>query len=184
MLVFESHLELMVIWLLAAMPEVATIVDQPPPVPYLDHAGVERTHTFDFLVTMRDGRRLFIAVKPAKRAGKALIVAKAIAAQLKPGIADEVHVVTDAAFTRTERHNAALIAQCARFPVTEHDETIDRITARMTGAVRIGHLVETSGLAGMGFRAIIRLVGSGLLQPVATRQRLTTDSYVVRRPSI
>ena len=99
-------------------------------------------------------------------------------------IADEVHVVTDANFTRTERYNASLIAQCARFPVTEDDETIDRITARMTGAVKVGDLVEISGLAGMGFRAIMRLIGRGLLQPVATRQRLTTNSYIVRRPSI
>lgn len=180
--VFESHLEL--IWMLAAMSEVATIIDQPPPVSYLDHAGVERTHTFDFLVTMRDGRRLFIAVKPAKRARKVRAVANAIAAQLAAGIADEVHVVTDANFTRTERYNASLIAQCARFPVTEDDETIDRITARMTGAVKVGDLVEISGLAGMGFRAIMRLIGRGLLQPVATRQRLTTNSYIVRRPSI
>ncbi len=58
---FESHLELMVFFMLALLPEVATIREQPPAVTYQDGDTLHH-HTFDFLVIFRDGSRMYLAV--------------------------------------------------------------------------------------------------------------------------
>ncbi len=68
--VFESHLELMVFFLLTLRPETATVEDQPPAVTYWDGETLRR-HTFDFLVINHDGSRMYVAVKPAQRASSA-----------------------------------------------------------------------------------------------------------------
>lgn len=179
--VYESHIELCVIWILSAMPDVVQIIDQPPAVVYVDATGQIRKHTFDFLVVFRDGRRLLIAVKPAAKAPQAWVVARAVAEQLPPGIADAVHVVTDADFTRADRYNAAMLFEASRFPIEEHDLEIDRITSRTAGAVRISDLVDAAGFGGAGFRSVIRLIARGTLVPVASGKRITPEAYVSRR---
>ncbi len=178
--VFESHIELCVIWILSTMPDVVEIIDQPPAVTYVDAAGILRTHTFDFLVIMADGRRLFLMVKPAAKADKARALARTIANQLPPGIANSIHVVTDADFSRIDRHNAQLMFECARFPVRAHDAVIDSLTIAMTGAVKVSELVSVSRLGGAGFRAVMRALAGGILSPANPGARITTDSYVVR----
>jgi len=181
--VFESHLELMVFYLLAIMPQVREIVDQPPAVTFVDENGVPRRHTFDFLVLCEDGTRILIAVKPAEkleRSGLRQIV-DLIAFQLNPVVADKIKIVSESDFTYADRYNAAQAFECSRFPIEEHDQTIARITADMLGSVKISDLVRASGLGGMGFRAIIRLITYGTLSPVVPRRRITPDTCVICR---
>lgn len=178
--VFESHIELCVIWICSTMPDVVEIIDQPPAVTYVDSAGIPRKHTFDFLVIMADGRRLFLMVKPAAKATKARALARMIAGQLAAGTANSIHVVTDADFSRTDRHNAQLLFECMRFPISAHDSAIDSITVNMAGAVKVNELVSASGLGGLGFRAVMRALARGILAPAEPGARITADSYVVR----
>lgn len=182
-LVFESRLEHFVIYMLAAMPDVVCIEDQPSPVTYVDSQGKVRRHTVDFRVTLRDGRRLVILVKTASKAAKAWAVARALADQLPPGFADEIHVVTEADFSRIDRYNAQLMFESARFPIEAHDAEIDRITARTRGALKISDLVEVSGLGGAAFKAIVRLIAVGTLRQATPGKRIGYDTYVVRRTS-
>jgi hypothetical protein len=181
LLVFESHLELMVFYLLAMLPGVATIFDQPKAVEYIDDAGRLRHHTFDFLIVMHDGTRIYIAVKPSARVIKSGIqhTIELIAGQLPVGTADSIKLITDADFTRADRFNASQAFECSRFPIAEHDDLVDRITAEMIGAVRINDLVEVSGVGGGAFRAVVRLISRGIFAPAATG-RITPESYVVR----
>ncbi|MGH2322769.1 hypothetical protein, partial [Enterococcus faecalis] len=83
---FESHLELMVFFMLVLRAQTATIEDQPPAVTYWDGTTSHR-HTFDFLVINHDGSRIYIAVKPAKRVERSGIrtTLSLIVNQLPPG---------------------------------------------------------------------------------------------------
>jgi hypothetical protein len=182
-LVFESHLELMVLLMLWMKMQVVQIIDQPPPVTYVDDFGEPHRHTFDFFITLADGTRIFIAVKPVAKLVSSGLPRKVelIAEQLEPGVADRIHIITDADFTYADRYNAVQMYECSRFPVPEHDEVIDRITGDMLGAVKIADLVDTAGLGGAGFRAVIRLITEGVLIPALPRRRITPDSHVLRR---
>ncbi|MDA9509424.1 hypothetical protein XI09_33270 [Bradyrhizobium sp. CCBAU 11386] len=183
--VFESHLELMVMFLFAIRPDVAEIIDQPASVSFIDRDGKLRRHTFDFLIILAGGLKIFIAVKPEKRVAQSGIrqTISLIAEQLAPGIADQIALITDRDFTRADRFNAQQAFECARFPIPEHDDLIDRMTENMIGSAKIADLVDTSGLGGMGFRAVVRLLARRVLAPTQPSRRITPDSYVVRRTS-
>jgi hypothetical protein len=170
----------MVLYLLSMMPQVRQVIDQPPAVAYIDDSGIPRRHTFDFLIVLENGTRILIAVKPAAKVVRSGLRrnVELICEQLPPGIADRINIITDADFTYADRYNAQQAFECARFPITEHDEAIARITQDMLGAVKIADLVETSGLGGAGFRAIIRLITRGTLAPVLPGGRIMSDSYV------
>ncbi|MBN8978637.1 MAG: TnsA endonuclease N-terminal domain-containing protein [Rhizobiales bacterium] len=181
--VFESHLELMVLFMLWTMVRVKEIVDQPKQITFIDDDGIERGHTFDFLVVLDDGTRILIAVKPAAKLAHSGLRRKVrlIAEQLSPGVADRINIVTDADFSYADRFNATQAFECNRFPIPAHDDIIASITENTIGAVKISDLVEKAGVGGAGYRAVVRCITSGLLAPAATRQRITADSYVIRR---
>ncbi|WP_315810672.1 hypothetical protein [Bradyrhizobium sp. SZCCHNR3107] len=182
--VFESHLELIAFFLLSLLPTTATIFDQPTAVDYRDGEARHR-HTFDFLVINHDGKRAMIAVKPAVQVRKSGInrILRLIAEQIPAGIADSVHLITDADFTYADRYNATQAFDCSRFPNVEHDNAVNLLMAELVGAVRIVDIVNASGLGGMAFRAVIRLITSGVLVPVKPRERITPDSLVIRKLS-
>jgi hypothetical protein len=181
--VFESHLELVTLYLLAMMPDVVQIIDQPSAITFVDDDQIVRRHTFDFLIVLKDGTRILVAVKPAEKVARSGIgrTIELIAGQIGPGIADRIIVITDNDFTRVDRFNAQQAFECMRFPIPEHDEAIERITGDMLGSVKIADLVEASGLGGLGFRAVIRCIARGVLAPVTPKHRITPDSYVIRR---
>lgn len=180
--VFESHLELCVLLLLASMPEVQQIIDQPPPVKYIDDNGEVKRHTFDFLVVIKNLIRILIAVRPVARLAKSGLprTVELISDQLPPGIADRIIIITDADLTYADRYNALQAFECGRFPIVKHDNAILALTEDMLGSVKIADLVESAGLGGAGFRAVIRVITRGALMPVLPRRRITPDSYIIR----
>ncbi|MGM4922161.1 hypothetical protein AB8A31_04575 [Tardiphaga sp. 804_B3_N1_9] len=175
---FESHLELMAFFMLALLPEVATIQEQPNAVTYQDGETFHH-HTFDFLVIFRDGRRKYVAVKAAARVASSRIehVLGLIAAQLPPALGASVHLITDADFTYADRFNAIQAFDFCMDPVKEHDEAMTRLVSEITGAVRIADLVAASGLGAMGFRSVIRLIAYRQLAAVKPG-RVTYDTFV------
>jgi hypothetical protein len=180
--VYESGLEQNVLRYFCARPDVAEVIDQPPPVYYVDADGKRHQHTFDFLIELKDGSRHFIFVKPEEKVRKYNLrsLIRLIAAQVPKNVADKVHLITDKNFTRSDLHNNHQAAECLKFPVHEHDALIDRITGDLTGAAKISDLVEVSGLGGMAFRAIVRLIAQGVLVPADPKARILPTSYVSR----
>ncbi|RIA01669.1 hypothetical protein D1920_10905 [Rhodopseudomonas palustris] len=177
-IVFESHLELMVFFMLTLRTKTATVEDQPPAVAYRD-GNTLRHHTFDFLVINHDGSRMYVAVKPAKRVERSGIKAtlRLIAAQIPPRTAT-VHLVTDADFSYAARYNATQAYDFLRFPVQEHDEAMAAFANQITTSMRIADLVAASGLGAMGFRSIVRLIVHRVFEPVNPRERITYDSFI------
>lgn len=177
-IVFESHLELMVFFMLTLRMQTATVEDQPAAVTYWDGETLRR-HTFDFLVINHDGSRMYVAVKPAKRVERSGIktTLRLIAEQSPPG-SPSVHLVTDADFSYAARYNATQAFDFLRFPVEEHDEAIAALATEITASVRIADLVEASGLGAMGFRSIVRLIVHRVFEPVNPKERITYELFI------
>ncbi|WP_235962728.1 TnsA endonuclease N-terminal domain-containing protein [Jannaschia marina] len=108
MIQFESKLEQRVLFLYLARPDIWDVWEQPPSVTYRDERGAIRQHVIDFLVTLRCGRKLAVAVKPLKRAQRSAFLSElqAIRRQLAKDVADDLVLVTDRDFTKEEALNA------------------------------------------------------------------------------
>lgn len=176
---FESHLELMVFFMLALLPGVATIQEQPPAVTYQDGETFHH-HTFDFLVIFRDGGRMYVAVKPAARVISSRIehVLGLIATQMSPDKFASIRLITDADFTYADRFNAIQAYDFCMDPIKEHDDAMTSLISEISGAVRIADLVSASGLGAMGFRSMVRLIAYRQLAAVKPGERITYDSFV------
>lgn len=175
----ESVLEARLWFILRIDPQVAWIWEQPQPILYRDEDGTVHRHTFDFLVFLRDGRRIAIAVKPHGKVASSGIehTLDLIRAQSGTVYADKILLRTEAHITRTRSYNARLIfeAFCERDP--EAVDTIAALVRTLQGAVRIGDLIRVSGLEGAALPAIACLIGDGVLH-LTGDVRIAPDAFV------
>lgn len=176
----ESHTEMMVALVMRARLSVVDIESQVA-FCWTDRGGCDRTHYFDYRVSLRDGSRVAIFVKSAKRAASARVQAqlRAIAAQVTPAFADRVVVMTEQHLDPIETHNAELLYE-TRASEPEVDALARRALRLITGPVRIRDLVAEIGRDGQGFRAVVRLIGLGELELVDT-VRIGHEALVRRR---
>ena len=146
----ESHLEMQVGLVMLARQDVVHLEPQVPS-PWVDRHGARRTHFFDFRLTLRDGTRVALIVKPAAKAqdpGFRDITAR-VAAHVTPAVADRVFVITERDLDPIELHNAELLHSC-RAPDPEVDATARRLALNICGAARIDTLTRTMGRAVAG----------------------------------
>lgn len=163
----ESGLEKKVAHALLTHSQVADLQEQPPAVAWIDAAGNRHRHTFDFLATLKDGRKLAVAVKPRDPAERHRLadVLALIAKQLPRGFADGVLLVTDADLPRHLVHNSALLHHARRAP----DADLDAFVLSLVGAASvttIGALVRASGRGGDAFRSITRMIADGVISVI------------------
>lgn len=180
---FESQLEYWILLALLARWDVVDVWEQPTPVEYVDDDGVKCTHTFDFLVTLRDGRRIAVAVKPAAKVESTGIkrIVDLIAEQMSPAFAGYVTLVTDKSLTIDDRINAQLIHAVSDDNEPEDDAVVARLVKKLRGETTVGKLVAASGLDGYGFRAVVRSIGAGHLM-LTGNCVIDDDSVVTRGP--
>lgn len=97
MIHFESWLEYLVLCLLLVQHDPYDVWEQPPAISYIDPRGRPSTHYFDFLVTLRNGTKLAVTVKPMKHVKKYSFVREleCIRAATPKQYADKVFLVTD-----------------------------------------------------------------------------------------
>lgn len=160
----ESGLEKKVAHFLLTHPQVADLREQPPAVRWTDAAGVAHRHTFDFLATLKDGRKIAVAVKPKAVADRKRLVEilAMIAAQLPRGFANGVLLLTDADLPRDVVHNSTLLHHARRAPDPDLDATVLAL-AKATPVATIGALIRDSGRGGAAFRSITRMIANGLI---------------------
>lgn len=163
----ESGLEKKAAHFLLTHPQVADLREQPNAIEWKDAEGQVRRHTFDFLATLLDGRKIAVAVKPTIQAERKRLraVLEHIAGQLPKSFADGVLLITDADLPRDVAHNAALLHHAKRAPEPSH-EVIVRDLLEFPGRSTVGELVAASGLGGAGFRAVVRLIAAGTIKIV------------------
>ena len=162
-MVFESLLEMKVLHLLLARPDIWDLWEQPERIRYVDADGTTKLTFFDFLITLRCGRKIAIAVKPA-----AIVEGtgfrqelELIRASTPLSFADDVVLVTDRSFTPADARNAERLQEFRRTPDEEADEIITELLRGLRSETTIAALVASSGLDGRGFRAAFRAIYSG-----------------------
>lgn len=176
----ESWLELRVIHILAAQPEVVDLREQVR-FRYGWNPRKLSEHIFDVLVTTLDGRTIAYAIKPAKRARseKFQVTMREVAWWVrKTGFADEVRQITDADFSQVEQDNAMAMAAVAGVD-PEADEVAVRVAADLVGVRSLRELTGETGLGARGYRSLIRLFRKGLLELVS--HELIGPDAMVRR---
>ena len=175
----ESHLELSHLFILNAEPAIADLREQ---VRFrYGPRGAERVHVFDMLATRRDGARIAYAVKPEVRlaSGRFLAEMREVAWWVaKTRFAAEVRLLTDADVDPVALHNAKLIA-AVREADPEAETAARKAAAGITGAVSLRDLTVATGLEARGYRALLRLIRTGVLE--TTRREAITPTTLVQR---
>ena len=176
----ESHLEMQVALVMLARRDVIHLETQVPSA-WVDMHGTPKTHFFDFRLTLRDGTRVALVVKYAKKAQQREFrdITARIATQVTPAVADRVFVMTERDIDPIELHNAELLHSC-RAPDPEVDAAARRLVMNISGSARIDTLVRKLEFGGRGFRAIVRLLRSHELD-LARHDRISPEAFVRRR---
>lgn len=178
-LTYESAIERNTAQVLLARPDVIRLEDQPPAVAIVHPDGRLGHHTFDFLVHLKDGRRLAVAVKDEARASKHDLdgFLRHIAPQIPKDFADGVVLVTEQRLSPVEISNARLIHSVRRDPPNPADAVVRELIMTTHGEVRIGDLVTASGRGADAFRAIVRLIADGDIV-LTDHQRVSYTSQI------
>ncbi|MBQ2262451.1 MAG: TnsA endonuclease N-terminal domain-containing protein [Loktanella sp.] len=164
-LIFESDLERKCLLVLLSQKAVVNIWDQPPQITYRNKAGKPTFHTFDFLVTLEDGKRIAIAVKPdglVERNGFNQEFAL-IKAQTTKQFADDALLVTNSSFSAAEVRNAELLHMFRQAEDVEADAAVHQIFRGMNCERSLGHVVAATGLNGRAFRAGFKAIFDGIV---------------------
>jgi hypothetical protein len=178
---YESEIEELVGLSFLAHPNVADVIDQPPPVFFYDDDGDLRETIFDWKIVEACGTRTLVAVKRSNQVASSGIqrVVDLTAEQLSPDVADYVVLATEAKLTRTDTFNAKLMYSARREIIPDDDAIIESLIRSLCGHTTIGELVEASGINGSGFRAIVRAIAARRV--VLTTYRTIDHDAIVER---
>ena len=167
---FESGLEHKALLVNFTRTDVVDVLEQPAAIRYVDKDGGDRSWTFDQLVTLDDGRRILVEVKPRAKAARKNLLKKLahVAEQVPPTVATHVTTMDERDVPRAAVADARLFNAVRRDPPCGDDAALAALAANFVGAVSVASLVEASGLGARGFRAIARLVADGALAKVGT----------------
>lgn len=176
----ESHLEMNCALILSARPEVIELREQVA-FPWIAETGLNRTHYFDFFVTLRDGMRIAVFVKPFRLSQKDKFVSETreIVPQVTSSFADKVILMTDRDINPVELYNAELL-HSVRLPDPDVDCTARAVVEDMQGSATVADLVKEIGIPGQGFRAVVRLVRNNSLELIQ-HERIAPSAMLRRR---
>ena len=162
---FESRLELNVLYLILARGDVVDVWEQPPSISYRDVTGKRRSHFFDFLIVLKSGRRIAIAVKPAKIAARSKFVSdlKCIRQDIRKDFADDALLITDQDFTKAEAQNAERYVDFSRHKIEGAEYNLKEVIASTSFPTTIAALATKLDLGGDGFRSVFLAIYEGLL---------------------
>jgi hypothetical protein len=178
---YESILERCCALLGRLRTDVIEVAEQPPPVTFIDDAGRERSHTFDFKFTVSGIGRIMTAVKPSALVEKSGIdrIVELTTEQISPSIADFTVLFTEEGLSEVDLFNAEMVNLATRDPCPEDDAALAKCIRKLKGEISIEHLVERSGLGGCGYDAVVRAVDAQSLRLVEY-QKLEFGAVVTR----
>ncbi|MCT4371738.1 hypothetical protein CLG85_015995 [Yangia mangrovi] len=163
-------------------PRVRQVHEQFGPVKFRKPDGTKGRHYFDLLITYKTGRRVAVAVKPTSRlaSGRFLAELEQIKRAVVPDLVDEVRLVTEQCFSRTEAINAATYLRFSLCPDAEADARLEETVSELDGELTIADLIVLSRTGSRGFRAVYRAIFEQRLGLVS-RGSINLHS-IVRRP--
>lgn len=179
----ESHLELVSLLCLLRMPGVVGVREQQL-YEWYDHDGVVHDYYFDLVADYADGTSVAFAVRPEARLKLAYRTQLAIIRRqaLDEGAFDDVRFLTEKSFDTITRHNAELFYG-SRHPDPVVDDAARSVIRAMSGTATVGQLKTRIGQGGNGFRAVVRLVASGVLAPLR-HERLTSSTLLLKKEQV
>lgn len=147
---------------------------------WFDEFGKAKKHYIDFVVVLKNQKTIGYAVRPTSGVSpEYLIMLSRIKAQaIEKGFLDDFRLVSETDICPIELFNANLFHSVRR-PDCFADPVIQEIVSDLKGVTTVGALVALSGLEGMGFRAVVRLIGSGRLEQL-NYERITYDSILYK----
>ncbi|MFJ1308320.1 hypothetical protein [Agrobacterium sp. P15N1-A] len=165
-ILMESALELKAGKILKTM-DVVELREQVK-IEWVDLDGVVHTHTFDFWIRKRCGKRVAIAVKPfEKLASKQLIdMLILIKDQGIGGIADDVSFITEHFASEYAAANAEEILFARRARNDADVEEAKELLRQVKGRIRFGELLKGLDIQAFRRTALWVLIGEGWLRPV------------------
>lgn len=118
---FESAHEYRFLCQMLVREDVFSIWDQPPAISYVDGRGRKRGHTFDFLVTLQNGERIAVAIKPSIRALSQNFIAELemVAVSMPKQYADRIVLITEKHIDREAAAEAARQLTRARMHLSD-----------------------------------------------------------------
>ena len=175
----ESHLEMNASLLLAARPSTLDLREQVL-FNWYDTNGDYFAHFIDLVATRDDGKIVGHAVRPMEQVSDKYLqrLARIKEQAVNQRFLDDFRLFTELDVCPIELFNAKLIHSVRR-PDCFADPVLKDVTASIVGATTINALVVKSGLDGMGFRSVVRLIRSGHLQMVQ-HKRIERSSEVFR----
>ena len=144
-------------------PDVVDVREQPPALRYVDDAGDVQKHTIDLLVTMRDGTRVAVLVKPRVVADKHRLdrVRDLLANQTPRSFADRYVIVTEDKLPRSVVSTGQLYADVRRFGPNSDHPSVQAVLAVVTRSMSVSDVVAEAGVGTV--RALARCVLDGNL---------------------
>jgi hypothetical protein len=178
---FESKLEQRVLFLLLARRDLIDLWEQPPSITYFDLDGFRRVHHPDFWVHLSSGRRLLIAVKPAKIVEEQKFVKKLTCVRSAMGkdYADDLLLITDQDFSKAEALNAERFYEFSRSKNERAFERLCELIPSMSFPTTIAVLMEALQFGDQSFRTIVIAIYEGLLS-VDKTELIDTSSLIYR----
>ncbi|MCF2872893.1 hypothetical protein L0664_17640 [Octadecabacter sp. G9-8] len=162
---FESKLEQRVLFLLLARGDVIDLWEQPPSITFWDEGGRRRTHFCDFLIRLSSGRRVAIAIKPAKLASRISFVRdlQCIRAAMTEDFADDLVLITDQDFTKAEALNAERFHEFSRSRNEMAFERLRDVIRSISFPTSVGALAKSLDAGDQSFRTVFIAIYEGLL---------------------
>lgn len=170
----ESYLELSHLTIQNARPDVIDLREQ-----VLFTYGAGDKHFFDMVVTLRNGERIAYTVKPEARltSGRFLDEMALVAYWVeRERFATSVRLLSELDIDPVELHNAHLLSWL-------HDDDAEALAVardvgrQLRGAVSLNDLTIQTGLVERGYRALLKLLGTGELLTVH-RERIRHQTLV------
>ena len=171
----ESELEHRVSTLLQARTDVDELHSQFPVMAYLDADNVQRTHTFDYFVVLRSGRRMAVTVKQFKKRAKMHLLLKQVRQsgmlvrnehnEFRSGFVDDLALITDVDANMDAFLNASDILRARDFYNREdHVELLDQVQ-HFPGRFRFGELFRNCTNQARRWTAAWALIEYGNIRP-------------------
>lgn len=181
--VYESRFEEHVLILAMASKEVVDI-DEQVRTDWVDDDGEKHDYFVDLRLTLRNGRRIGVAVKPADRVASSGIedVHRRVLARHGASVADAFEVRTERDIHPDDIADARLVIHARRMPNPMADDRLDRLTSSLLGWCRLSELADAVASDGIGFCAVVRAIAAGRLE-VRDGERIASTCFVRLRHS-
>ncbi|WP_322896087.1 MULTISPECIES: hypothetical protein [unclassified Yoonia] len=178
----ESQVEYHNLAITLVDPTVAQVYEQVGPVPFVGDAGKPATHFFDLVITEKGGRRIAVAVKPTDRLASSRFMRELnqLAKTMPTGLVDELRLVTEQSFSRSDAFNAIMYLRFSLTPDFEADGRLTDALSSVNGAMTIGDICRLCKSGGRSFKAVVRAIFEGKLKKIS-KGRINLFTIVEKR---